>query len=131
MRNDLRVTGRIELVAGGTFHDQSGTGAWAAFARPTSGGDFVRRKGATGARRGSEEGGGPCTIVSDHEGTVGIAPRGKTLRMCKPFREELDAAAASKGVQFGWRKRDQSLASRLAHQLAREAAQGRWEQRSR
>ncbi len=125
VQHGLRVTARTELFADGTLTDHSGTGVWAAFARSTAGSDFVRRNGATGARRGSEESGGPCTIVSDHEGMVGIAQRGMTPRMCKPLGEELDEAAASKDVTFEWRRRDQSLGSRLAPQLARDAALGR------
>ena len=35
------------------------------------------------------------------------------------------AVAASKYVTFEWRKRDQCLGQRLAHQLARDAAKGR------
>jgi hypothetical protein len=48
-----------------------------------------------------------------------------TPRMCKPLWEEMYAAAAGKDMAFEWKKRDQSLGSRLAHQIARDVAKGR------
>lgn len=68
---------------------------------------------------------GPATIISDHEGRVGLAQEGRRPRMCRLLWDELYAAAAGKDVEFAWRKRDQSLGSRLAHQLARNAAKRR------
>ncbi len=68
--------------------------------------------------------GGPAMIISDHEGIVGLARDGRTPRMCKPLWDELYAAAAGKDIEFAWKKRDQSLGSRLAHQLARDAVRG-------
>ena len=68
---------------------------------------------------------GPTTVVSDHEGIVGCAQRGMTPRWSADLWNELYAAAAGKDVQFEWRRRDQSLGSRLANQLARAAAKGR------
>jgi hypothetical protein len=50
---------------------------------------------------------------------------GKTRQHCKPFWDELYAAAAGKDIQFEWRHWGQSLPERLALQLARDAAKGR------
>jgi hypothetical protein len=57
---------------------------------------------------------GPCRVISDHEGLTGITQQGRTPRYCQPVWQELHAAAAGKVVVFEWRKRDQSLGSRLA-----------------
>ena len=56
---------------------------------------------------------------------IRTAQQGKTPETCKAVWEELYAATAGKDITFEWRKRDQSLGSRLAHQLARDAAKGR------
>jgi hypothetical protein len=53
------------------------------------------------------------------------AQRGTPQATCRTLWDELYAAAAGKDVVFEWRRRDQSLGSRLAHQLARDAARGR------
>jgi hypothetical protein len=45
--------------------------------------------------------------------------------MCRPLWDEPYAAAAVKDVLFERRRRDQSLGSQPAHQLARDAAKGR------
>jgi ribonuclease HI len=130
-RHPPGVTDRPEVHTDGIFNDQTGVGGWAAvIARSTSG----RQEGTSSYEmelcalvEAEKLADGPCTIVSDHEGIVGIALalRGMTPRICKPLWEDLYAATAGKDGEFAWRKRDQSLGSRLAHQLAREAARGR------
>lgn len=65
---------------------------------------------------------GPCTVINDYEWLVKNAQQGKTEPTCQPLWEELYAAAAGKDIEYAWRKRDQTLGSRLAHQLARDAA---------
>lgn len=67
----------------------------------------------------------PTTVVSDHEGIVGIAQRGMTPRWSPDVWKEFYEAASGKDIEFVWRRRDQSFGQRLAHQLAREAARGR------
>jgi ribonuclease HI len=123
------VTNRTEIHTDGTFNDQTGTGGWAAvIARSTSG----RQEGTSsyemelrGLVQAVKMADGPCTIVSDHEGIIGLARDGRTPRMCRPLWDELYATAAGKDIEFEWRKRDQSLGSRLAHQIARDAARAR------
>lgn len=123
------MTARTEIHTDGTFNDQTGIGGWAAVIACTSSG---RQEGTSSYEmelRGIVEAvklaDGPCTIVSDHEGIIGLARDGRTPRMCRPLWEELYAAARDKDIRFEWKKRDQSLGSRLAHQLARDAARGR------
>jgi hypothetical protein len=43
----------------------------------------------------------------------------------KPVGDQLYVATAGEGVQFEWRRRDQTLGQRVAHQLGRDAAKGR------
>lgn len=123
------MTDRTAIHTDGTFNDQTGVGGWAVvIARSTAG----RQEGTSSYERelrslveAVKMVEGPCTIVSDHEGIVGLARDRRTPRVCRALWDKLDASAAGKDVQFQWRKRDQSLGSRLAHQLARDAAKGR------
>ena len=123
------MTERTEIHTDGTFNDQTKVGGWAAvIARSTAG----RQEGTSSYEmdlralvEAVKMADGPCTVVSDHEGIVGIARDGRTPRMCRPLWEELYATATGKDIEFAWRKRDQSLGQRLAHQLSREAARGR------
>jgi ribonuclease HI len=123
------MTGRTEIFTDGSFDDQTRAGGWAAVIARTSPGqkhdtssyEMELRARAEAAKMAE----GPCTIVSDHEGIISVALRGMTPRVCRAFWEEFYAAAAGKDVTFEWLKRDQSLGSRLAHQLARDAAKGR------
>ena len=64
-------------------------------------------------------------VISDYEWLVQNAQRGMPQATCRPLWEELFAAAAGKDVEYAWKKRDQSLGSRLAHQLARDAAKAK------
>ena len=68
---------------------------------------------------------GACTVFSDYEWLVKNAQQGTPQATCRALWDELFASAAGKDVQFEWKRRDQSLGSRLAHQLARDAARGR------
>lgn len=68
---------------------------------------------------------GACTVVSDYDWPVRTVKAGKTPENCNPRWEELCASAVSSDVEFGWRRRDHSLGSRLAHQLARDMVRGR------
>jgi hypothetical protein len=68
---------------------------------------------------------GPCPIVSDHEGIIGLARAGRTPRMCRPLWGELYLATEGKDVAFEWRRRNGSLGSRPANSLARDTAKGR------
>jgi hypothetical protein len=63
-------------------------------------------------------------MISDHEGIVRISQQGGTPHHPKPVGDELYVATAREGVQFEWRRRDQILGQRLAHQLDRDAAKG-------
>ena len=119
------MTARTEIFTDGSFNDRTGTGGWAAVVVRTS---FGRQTGVSSyemdlralveAVKLAE---GPCTVISDFERIVHTARHGKTSETCKAVWEELYAAMAGKDVTFEWRKLDQSLGSRLAHQLAREA----------
>jgi hypothetical protein len=122
------ATARTKIHADGRFNDQTKEGGWAAVvarARPPDGRPEHRAARWSRGRwvEAVKLAEGPCTVISDHEGLIGIARQGRT-RYCQPVRRELYAAAAGKDVTFEWRRRDQSLGSRLAHQLARDAAKG-------
>ena len=123
------MTERTEIHTDGTFNDQTGIGGWAAVIARTSTG---RQDGTSSYEmelralvEAVKLADGPCTIISDHEGIIGLARDGRTPRMCRPLWDELYAAAAGKDIEYARKKRDQSLGSRLAHQLARDAAKGR------
>jgi ribonuclease HI len=120
---------RTEIHADGTFNDQTKEGGWAAVVGRTStgrqSGTFSYEMELRALVEAVKMAEGPCTVISDHEGLVGIAQRGMTPQYCQPVWQELYAAAAGKDVTFEWRRRNQSLGSRLAHQLARDAAKGR------
>ena len=123
------MTDRTEIFTDGTFNDQTGAGGWAAVVTRTATG---RQSGTSGYVMGLRAmveavkmADGPCTIISDYDGLVRTAQAEMTPEKCRPLWEELYAAAAGKDVEFAWRGRDQSLGSRLAHQLARDAAKGR------
>lgn len=68
---------------------------------------------------------GPTTVISDCEWLAQNAQRGTPQATCRPLWDELFAAASGKDIEYAWHKRDQSLGSRLAHQLVRDAARGR------
>jgi ribonuclease HI len=123
------MTARTEIYADGMFNDQTKEGGWAAVVGRTSTGRQsrtsyyeVKLRALVEAVKPAE---GPCTLISVHEGIIGVAQQGRTPRHCQPIWQELYSAAAGKDVVFEWRRRDQSLGSRLAHQLARDAAKGR------
>jgi ribonuclease HI len=123
------MTARTEIHRDGTFNDQTGVGAWAAVIARTSSG---RQEGTSSHEtwlralvEAVKMADGPCTIISDHEGIAGVAQRGMVPRACQSLWEDLYSATAGKAVEFVWAKRDQSLGSRLAYQIARDAAQGR------
>ena len=123
------MTARTEIHADGTFNDQTGVGGWAAVvARSTSGRQDttsiyeMELRAMVEAVKMAE---GPCTVISDYEWLVKNAQQGKTQPTCQPLWEELFASAAGKDSEYAWRKRDQSLGSRLAHQLASDAVRGR------
>jgi ribonuclease HI len=129
LRQSPRVTDRTEIHTDGTFNDQTGVGGWAAVVARTSSG---RQEGTSSYEmelralvEAVKLADGPCAIVSDHEGIIGLAQAGRTPRMYQPLWKELYAATAGKDVVFVWQRRDQALGSRLAHQLARDAAKGR------
>lgn len=67
---------------------------------------------------------GRVTVVSDYDWPLRTVKAGKTPEKCEPLWEEPCVSAVGKGVEFTWRRRDQSLGSRLAHQLARDAVRG-------
>ncbi|VTR95118.1 ribonuclease h : Ribonuclease H OS=Pseudonocardia dioxanivorans (strain ATCC 55486 / DSM 44775 / JCM 13855 / CB1190) GN=Psed_2488 PE=4 SV=1: RNase_H [Gemmata massiliana] len=120
---------RTEIHTDGTFNDQTGVGGWAAVVARTSTGwqegtssYEMEPRAIVEAVKLAE---GPCTVVSDHEGIIGLARDGRTPRMCRSLWDELYATATGKDIVFEWKKRDQSLGSRLAHQLSRGAAKGR------
>jgi ribonuclease HI len=122
------VTARTEIFTDGSFNDQTRTGGWAAVIARTSSGQKhdtssyeMELRAIVEAVKMAE---GACTIVSDHEGIIGLARDGRMPRTCRPLWEELYAATEGKDVEFEWHRRDQSLGSRLANQLAREAAKG-------
>jgi ribonuclease HI len=123
------VTERTEIHTDDTFNDQTGVGGWAAVIARTSSGKQTDTSSYEMELRALVEAvkmaDGPCTIISDYEGIIHTAQQGKTPETCKAVWEELYTAVAGKDVQFAWRKRDQGLGSRLAHQLARDAAKGR------
>lgn len=123
------MTARTEIHADGTFNDQTGVGGWAAVvARNTSGKQDstsiyeMELRAMVEAVKMAE---GPCTVISDYEWLVQNAQRGTPQATCRPLWDELFTAAAGKDIEYAWKKRDQSLGSRLAHQLARDAARGR------
>ena len=120
---------RDESFSDGSYNDQTGTGGWAAVVLRNASGRQVGGSSHELELRALVEAvkmaDGPCTVISDHDGIIGIAQQGRTPRHCQALWEELYAATAGKDVQFEWRKRDQSLGQRLAHQLARSAARGR------
>jgi ribonuclease HI len=120
---------RTEIHTDGTFNDQTRVGGWAAVIARTSCGRqedtssyAMELRALVEAVKIAE---GPCTVISDHEGIVGIAQRGMSPRMCQQVWGELYDALLGKDVEFAWHRRDQSLGSRLAHQIARDAAKGR------
>lgn len=123
------MTTRTEIFTDGSYNDQTKQGGWAAVTvrsssgqqNPTTSYEMELRALVEAAKMAE----GPCTLVSDHEGIIGVAQRGMSPRMCRPVWDELYAATAGKDVEFEWRRRDQSLGQRLANQLARDAARGR------
>jgi ribonuclease HI len=123
------MTHRTEIHTDGTFNDQTGVGGWAAIVARTSTGRQADTSSYEMELRALVEAAkmaeGPCTIISDYEGMIRTAQQGKTPETCKAVWEELYAATTGKDVAFEWRRRDQSLGSRLAHQLARDAARRR------
>jgi ribonuclease HI len=123
------MTDRTEIFTDGSYNDQTDTGGWAAVVfRKTSGqqtgttNQEMELRAIVEAVKMAE---GPTTIVSDHEGIVGLAQAGRTPRWSTDVWNELYAAAAGKYVTYEWRRRDQSFGQRLAHQLARDAVKGR------
>lgn len=129
MRHFRRITNRTEIHADGTFNDQTGVGGWAAVvARSTSGrqeGTSICEMEMRAMVEAVKMAEGPCTVIRDYEWLVQNAQRGTPQATCRPLWDELFAAAAGKDVRFAWHKRDQSLGSRLAHQLTRDAGRGR------
>lgn len=119
---------RSEIFTAGSFNDQADRGGWAAVILHTFSGQQTGTSSQEMELRAMGEAvkvaEGPCTVVCDHEGIVKIAQQGKVPQFCKAVWEELYAAMAGQDVAFEWRKRDQTLGSRLAHQLARDAAKG-------
>jgi ribonuclease HI len=128
-RHSRRMPERTEIHTDGTCNDQTKVGGWAAVIARTSTGRQTDTSSYEMELRALVEAAkmadGPCMIISDYEGMIRTAQQGKTPETCKAVWEELYAATASKGIEFAWRRRDQSLGSRLAHQLARDAAKGR------
>lgn len=129
VRHSLGVTNRAEIFTDGSFNDQTGTGGWAAvIARTMSGlqaGTSSYEMELRALVEAVKMADGPCTVISDYEGLIRTAQQGKTPDTCKTVWDELYAATAGKDVTFEWRRRDNGLGSRLAHQLARDAAKGR------
>jgi ribonuclease HI len=123
------MSDRTEIHTDGTFNDQTGIGGWAAVVAHTSTGRQADTSSYEMELRGLVEAvkmaDGPCTIISDYDGLIRTAQQGKSPEKCKAVWEELYAATAGRDIEFAWRKRDQSLGSRLAHQLARDVARGR------
>jgi ribonuclease HI len=123
------MTERTEIFTDGTFNDQTRVGGWSAVITRTSSGKQADTSSYEMELRALVEAvkmaEGPCTAISDYEGMIRTAQQGKTPETCKAVWGELYAATAGKDVSFEWRRRDQSLGSRLAHQLARDAAKGR------
>lgn len=122
------MTARTEIFTDGSFNNQTGAGGWAAAVVRTSAGSKSGTSSYEMELRAIVEAAklveAPCTIVSDHEGIIGIAQRGLRPFMCRSVWDELYAATAGKDVAFEWRRRDQSLGQRIAHQLARAEAKG-------
>ena len=123
------MTARTEIHADGTFNDPTGVGGWTAVvARSKSGRQDntsiyeIELRAMVEAVKMAE---GPCTVISGFEWLVHNALWGTPQATCRPLWDELFAAAAGKDIEYAWKKRDQSLGSRLAHQLAREAVRGR------
>jgi ribonuclease HI len=123
------MTSRTEIHADGTFNDQTREGGRAVVTVRTATGPQAAGSSYEMELRALVEAVKmaecPCTVISDHEGIVGIARRGITPRYYHAVWQELYAAVPGKDVGFGWRRRDQPLGSRPAHQLARDAAKGR------
>ena len=120
---------RDEIHTDGSFNNQTDQGGWAAVivragsGQQTGGSSYeMELRAVVEAVKLAE---GPCTIVSDHWGIISAAQQGKIPARCKSLWEEMYAAAADKDIQFEWHKRGQALGSRLAHQLARDAAKRR------
>lgn len=120
------MTARTEIYTDGSFNDQTGSGGWAAAVVHARSGNQSGTSSYEMELRAIVEAAklveAPCTIVSDHEGIIGVAQRGLRPFMCRSVWDELYAATAGKDVQFEWRRRDQSLGQRIAHQLARAEA---------
>ena len=123
---------RSDIFTDGSFNDQSRTGGWAAVIARTSSGRQADTSSYEMELRALVEAvkmaDGPCTIISDYEGLIRTVQQSKTPESCKTVWGELYAAIAGKDVTFEWRRRDNGLGSRLAHQLARDAAKGRQRQ---
>jgi ribonuclease HI len=88
-RHSPRVTDRIEIRTDGTFNNQTGVGGWAAVVARTSTG---RQEGRSSYEmelcaliEAAKIADGPCTIVTDHKGIIGVANRSMTPRMCRPL----------------------------------------------
>ncbi|MDB5308270.1 MAG: RNase [Gemmataceae bacterium] len=119
---------RSEIHTDGSYVEQTDKGGWSAVivraesAQQTGGSSYeMELRALVEAVKMAD---GPCTVISDYEGLIRTAQQGKT-ETCKAVWEELYAEMAGKDVEIAWRKQDQTLGSRLAHQLARDAAKGR------
>ncbi|MBP3959921.1 hypothetical protein J8F10_32150 [Gemmata sp. G18] len=118
----FRVT-RTEIFTDGSYNDHTDSGGWEAVVfRHTSG----QQTGTTNQEmepraivESVKMAEGPTTVVSDHEGIVGIIQRGMTPRWSPDVWGGLYAATEGKDVDFVWQRRDQSFGQRLAHQFAR------------
>lgn len=122
------MTVRTEIYTDGSFNDQTGAGGWAAAVVRSASGSKTGTSSYEMELRAIVEAAkmveAPCTIISDHEGIISVAQRGMRPFMCRSVWDELYAATEGKDVQFEWRRRDQSLGQRIAHQLARAEAKG-------
>lgn len=129
MRQSVPMTARTEIHADGTFNDRTSIGGWAAvIAHSTSGrqeGTSIYEMELRAMVEAVKMAEGPTTVISDYEWLVQNAQRGTPQATCRPLWDELFSATAGKDVTFEWSRRSQSLGSRLAHQLARDAARGR------
>lgn len=101
------MTDRTEIIADGSFNDQTGAGGWAAVTLRTASG---RQPGTSSYEmelraivEAVKMADGPCTVISDHDGIVRAARQGKTPENSKTAWEELYSALAGKDIEFQWR----------------------------
>jgi ribonuclease HI len=115
---------RSEIFTDGSCVDQTQSGGWAAVVvrvgqQTNSSSQEMEFRALVEAVKMAE---GPCTVISDHRWIVEPSIRGIRRSGTSPSGKSCTRRRRSKDVTFEWRRRDQTLGQRLAHQLARDAA---------